>query len=123
MRPGDCAPTVAGTGLAQRLGAADGTVALLFGPAAAGATANALADLLVIRIVPEPTDSAVPPAEAVVDDGRIAHRYGARPGDVVLVRPDGYVGFVGSLTQPDLDAAISRYRSTTGCADAALAAS
>ena len=34
-------------------------------------------------------------------------------GDVILVRPDGYVGFVGSLADAD---AIARYRSAAGCA-------
>ena len=54
-------------------------------------------------------DPAAAGADVLVDpEGRIARRYGARRGDVVLVRPDGYVGFVGSLTDTD---AIARYRS------------
>lgn len=137
LRPGDCAPAVAGTRLWPLLvdgtdpaGGATGTLALVFGPPAADDEAGSavLAGLRRIRVAAAPVTGAAEPGDhagdavgdgrdtdgAVLDDpdGRIAHRYGARPGDVVLVRPDGYVGFVGALAD---SAAIARYRASAGC--------
>jgi hypothetical protein len=34
-------------------------------------------------------------------DGRIAGRYGRENGGLVLVRPDGYVGYIGELDDSD----------------------
>ena len=122
VRPGDCAPDVPGSGLQELLTATDGTVALIFGPATNDPAAAELG-----RPAPDPDrqrgkrSGAVSSDSTVLDDpdGRIARRYGARAGDVVIVRPDGYVGFVGALTdtddQAEAMAAIARYRSITGC--------
>jgi hypothetical protein len=82
---------------------------MIFGDVPA-AQAAALAGLPQLRIGGDPAGAP----DVLADlDGRIARRYGARRGDVILVRPDGYVGFVGSLAEAD---AIARYRSTAGCA-------
>ena len=71
-----------------------------------------LAGLPRIRVVRDSTTGQGP--DVLVDqDSSIARHYGVRSGDVVLVRPDGYVGFVGSLADTD---AIARYRSAAGCA-------
>ena len=111
VRPGDSAPDVVQSGLRERLVAlGGGTVALVFGNDYAD-QGTALAGVPQIRVV---SDQASAGADVLIDpEGRIATRYGVRRGDVVLIRPDGYVGFVGSLTDTD---AITRYRSAAGCA-------
>jgi hypothetical protein len=113
VRPGDSAPDVAGTDLRERLVAGGiGTTALIFGTGSADG-APALSGLRQIRIGGDPASAEQGPDRVQDPDGRIARRYGAHGGDVVLVRPDGYVGFVGSLSDTD---AIAAYRSVAGCA-------
>ena len=111
VRPGDHAPDVAGTGLrAQLVGAGSATTALVFGNVPSE-TALPLSGLPQIRI--GSTAAAEPGHDLLADpDGRIARRYGVRNGDVVLVRPDGYVGFIGSLADAD---AVVAYRAAAGC--------
>jgi 2-polyprenyl-6-methoxyphenol hydroxylase-like FAD-dependent oxidoreductase len=128
VRPGDSAPDVAGTGLRELLAAAGGTTAMLFAPPADDARAavpGALAGLPVIRIAGAAATTGSDPilGDPILGDadGRIARRYGARTGDVFLVRPDGYVGFAGSTADPDFASAVSRYRATAGCGVTALA--
>jgi hypothetical protein len=112
VRPGDSAPDVPGSGLREMLTANGvGTSAVVFG-AVRPDQAAALDGLPQIWVGGERSEGQG--HDMLVDPhGRIAERYGARPGDVVLVRPDGYVGFVGSLADPD---AIDSYRSAAGCA-------
>ena len=135
VQPGDAAPDVSDSAL-QELTNTDGTVALLFGPPvirpgeypAIGAAGQLLSGLRQIRIdtTADPaTDNANANAnanervseETVVHDPdhRITHRFGARPGDVILIRPDGYIGFVGSLPNEGIEAELLRYRSAAGC--------
>jgi 2-polyprenyl-6-methoxyphenol hydroxylase-like FAD-dependent oxidoreductase len=122
LRPGDHAPHVPGTGLDELLAAAEETVAVVFGRLGAEA-ADALAGLRQIQ-VDDGTVGSVDQtsSRAVVADpgGRIARRYRTRPGDVVLIRPDGYIGYLGSLDDEPTPSAITRYRSTAGCARSAL---
>jgi len=117
VRPGDAAPEVPGSGLRELLTADDGTVALTFEPEVDSAAAS-LGGLRRIRI--DSQASTFADGTVLGDpDGHIASRYGARAGDVVIVRPDGYIGFIGALTdtddQADARTAIARYRSITGC--------
>ncbi len=113
VRPGDHAPDLTGTGLREMLiGRGLATTALVFGNVPFE-TALPLAGLPLIRIGGDAA-LAGPGSDLLADpDGRIARRYGARRGDVVLVRPDGYVGFVGSLVDGD---AVLAYRAAAGCA-------
>lgn len=126
IRAGDNAPGVAGTILHEQLTATTGTVALLFGLTFDGAlgAVNGLRQLRIVTGRP-----AGEPRERVGDhradvtilddpDGRIARRYRAQSGDVVLVRPDGYAGFVGRSGDPDFGPAVALYRSAAGCATA-----
>ncbi|MET0864016.1 MAG: FAD-dependent monooxygenase [Nakamurella sp.] len=115
VRPGDSAPDVPGTGLRERLVSEVDTTALVFGGPQVD-RAGALAGLPQIQIVSDPgkTTVAGPGQDVVVDpDNRIARRYGVRSGDVILVRPDGYVGYVGRLED---SGELENYRSTAGCA-------
>ena len=113
VRPGDSAPDVADSGLRERLVAlGGGTTALVFGNDNAD-QGTALAGVTQIRVVSDQAAAGTERDVLVDPDGRISRRYGVRRGDVVLIRPDGYVGFVGSLTDTD---AITRYRSAAGCA-------
>jgi len=115
VRPGDAAPAVPGTELREML-IANGahTTAVIFGSELAE-QAIAVAGLPQIRIVDDPALVQTGSGQDVLadPDGRIARRYRVGHGDVVLVRPDGYVGFVGSLTD---SVAIGSYRLAAGCA-------
>ena len=117
VRPGDSAPDVPGSGLQELLSAAVGPVALVFGPEISDQAAASMAGLHRIRINSEPSGPDTATGSTVLGDpgASIARRYGARAGDVVIVRPDGYIGFVGSLADAQAPAAIARYRSLAGC--------
>ena len=126
LRLGDAAPDVPGSRLRELLVAAEGTVAVLFG-SPGEQVVDALAGLSQIRVVdgaPDGVSGSVATDSVVLDDpdGRTARRYGAHAGDLFLVRPDGYVGFVGSLLDGEVGSAIGRYRSSAGCAVPAIRA-
>jgi 2-polyprenyl-6-methoxyphenol hydroxylase-like FAD-dependent oxidoreductase len=107
VRPGEAAPDVEGTGLRRVLDSA-GHVALFFArrgealPAAAIPTG--VAGMRRVLIAGEPAEpSETSGFDAVIDDtdGRIARRYGRTHGGVMIVRPDGYIGFIGDIDDAD----------------------
>jgi hypothetical protein len=88
LQPGDVAPAVAGTDLQRQLASTSGHVALVFpGKNAAVPVIDGVRTIVI--------------DDATDQDGRIAHRYGTEKGRVLLVRPDGYIGYIGELGDRD----------------------
>jgi hypothetical protein len=101
VQPGDIAPGVPGTGLQRVLAGAGPSHLLLSFDDAHARAGSALppASLPGVRRI-NVGGATVGGARAVGDaidddDGRIRKRYGLERGGLVLVRPDGYIGFVG----------------------------
>lgn len=113
LRAGDHLPDVAGCGLRQLVNAETGHVLITVAPGGCpAARAQGVQQVLV-------TDAAGAEAglaggyDAVLadPDRAVAGRFGLRDGGQVMVRPDGYVGYVGDLGTSD---AFTAYLSLLG---------
>jgi 2-polyprenyl-6-methoxyphenol hydroxylase-like FAD-dependent oxidoreductase len=97
VHAGDHLPDVAGTGLRQRLNDEAGHVLLTIAPPGAvpaPATAAGISQILVAR----DAGAAAGYAAVLADpQQRAAQRLGLPAGGRVMVRPDGYVGYVSAL--------------------------
>jgi 2-polyprenyl-6-methoxyphenol hydroxylase-like FAD-dependent oxidoreductase len=109
LRAGDAAPDVPGTNVRHLLGSTVGHAVLHFPRRSPTAVIEPVAGVHTILITPTPSAAGL--FDDVVADaaGRVARRYGITDGGYVAVRPDGYVGFIGSL---DDVAALEAYLST-----------
>jgi 2-polyprenyl-6-methoxyphenol hydroxylase-like FAD-dependent oxidoreductase len=109
LRAGDHLPDVAGTDMRQQLNAETGHVLVTVSPQGASAAANpGLPQILVA----DRADYGNGYATVLADpDRRIVQRLGLHAGRRIMVRPDGYVGYVSDL---DDDRTISEYARLLG---------
>ncbi len=94
LHPGDAAPDVPGTGLREVLRDVPGHAVLHFPGRSSAPTPRALPGVVNILIGTSADDDAF---DCALPDSTqvIAARYGMQAGGVVVVRPDGYLGFLG----------------------------
>jgi len=110
LHAGDAAPDVPGTNVRHLLGATAGHAVLHFPGRSSVAAIEPVAGVHNILISPMPSTAGIltDVADDVVDDraGSVSRRYGMVDGGYVVVRPDGYIGFLGDL---DDTAALETY--------------
>ena len=111
LQAGDHAPQVPGIPLREQLSAASrNTTVLAFGELDAAASA-ALAGLPQLVVNGNP-DSTSPDHRVIADpQDDIAKRYGCAVGDVVLIRPDGYLGYLTHMSDTH---GLTHYRELIG---------
>ncbi len=100
-KPGDIAPHVPGTDLRQVLTSdCAGHVLVYFADQRRGARPITPATGIRTVLVGSSSDTAGFDVTIADDEGVIRRRYGLEHGGVVLVRPDGYIGYLGDLGHP-----------------------
>ncbi len=101
-KPGDIAPLAPGTALREVLTAdCTGHVAIYFADQRRGARPITPATgIRTVLVGTPPSDRAGFDVTVPDDEGLIRRRYGLEHGGGVLVRPDGYLGYLGDLGHP-----------------------